>query len=230
MMNKANNLINLLIVDDEDDLREILLFNLESEGYSVDSAASGEEAIELLSKKPYSLVLLDVMMDGISGFKTAEIIKKELKLKVPIVFLTAKDSENDMLTGFSIGADDYISKPFSLKEVIARVRAILRRAGSVNKEEVIEVEGIVIDVDNKSVKIDGVDVQLTRKEFEILHLLMSKKGRTFPREEILNRVWGRDQVVIDRTVDVHITRLRKKLGSYGSYITNRSNYGYSFTV
>ncbi len=229
-MNRSNNSINLLIVDDEDDLREILLFNLESEGYNVDVAASGEEALELLSAKEYSLVLLDVMMDGISGFKTAELIKKNLKLSVPIIFLTAKDSENDMLTGFNIGADDYISKPFSLKEVIARVRAVLRRAEAAKPEDVIEVEGIVIDVDNKSVKVKGVDIQLTRKEFDILSLLMEKQGRTFSREDILNRVWGHDQIVMDRTVDVHITRLRKKLGDCGSYITNRSNYGYSFIV
>ncbi len=226
----VDKVTNILVVDDEEDLREILIFNLESEGYIVDDAASGEEALELLKKNKYSLILLDVMMEGISGFKTAELIKKDLKLSVPVIFLTAKDSENDMLTGFSIGADDYISKPFSIKEVVARVRAVLRRVDNVVKESFITIDGLTIDVDNKVVKVDGDDVQLTRKEFDILYLLVDKQGKTFPREDILSRVWGRDQIVMDRTVDVHITRLRKKLGSYGSCITNRSNYGYSFTV
>ncbi len=217
----------ILVVDDEADLREILQFNLESEGYIVDTAESAEQALRILTPE-HELILLDVMMDGMSGFKMAEKLRKDLHNETPIIFLTAKDTENDMLTGFNLGGDDYISKPFSIKEVAARVKAILKRAGNapVATPPVIQIGAINIELGTKSVTINGQSLPLTKKEFEILSLMAQNPGRIFSREDILNRVWQNDGYVLERTVDVHITRLRKKLGEYGKIIVNRSGYGY----
>lgn len=217
----------ILVVDDEADLREILQFNLESEGYIVDTAESAEQALRILTPE-HELILLDVMMDGMSGFKMAEKLRKDLHNETPIIFLTAKDTENDMLTGFNLGGDDYISKPFSIKEVAARVKAILKRAGNapVATPPVIQIGAINIELGTKSVTINGQSLPLTKKEFEILSLMAQNPGRIFSREDILNRVWQNDGYVLERTVDVHITRLRKKLGEYGRIIVNRSGYGY----
>ena len=217
----------ILVVDDEADLREILQFNLESEGYIVDTAESAEQALRILTPE-HELILLDVMMDGMSGFKMAEKLRKDLHNETPIIFLTAKDTENDMLTGFNLGGDDYISKPFSIKEVAARVKAILKRAGNapVATPPVIQIGAINIELGTKSVTINGQSLPLTKKEFEILSLMAQNPGRIFSREDILNRVWQNDGYLLERTVDVHITRLRKKLGEYGKIIVNRSGYGY----
>ena len=218
----------ILVVDDEEDLREILKFNLESEGYLVDTAPSAEEALKMLSET-YDLILLDVMMGGMSGFRMAEKLRKDLHNATPIIFLTAKDTENDMLTGFNIGGDDYISKPFSIKEVSARVKAVMKRAGSLdasNKKQTIDVGKMHIDLATKSVSIDEHIIPITKKEFEILNMLAQSPGKIFSREDILNKVWNDDSYVLERTVDVHITRLRKKLGDQGKHIINRSGYGY----
>lgn len=218
----------LLVVDDEEDLCEILQFNLESEGYAVDIAHSAEQGLKILSPE-HKLILLDVMMEGMSGFKMAEKIRKELHLHVPIIFLTAKDTENDMLTGFSIGGDDYISKPFSIKEVSARIKAVLKRGGSLIPQEekkTIEISGLIINLTNKNVTLNGHSILLTRKEFDILSMMAQSPHRIFSREDILRKVWQDDGYVLERTVDVHITRLRKKLGEFGKYIVNRSGYGY----
>ena len=223
----------ILIVDDEEDLCEILEFNLENEGYDIDTAYSGEEALKLIEKDPsYSLILLDVMMGGISGFKMASIARNELNINIPIIFLTAKDTENDMLTGFSIGADDYISKPYSIKELIARVKAALRRSkvnsviGNTLVVDNIIIDNLKINLEQKEVSLSNVVIQLTRKEFDILVLFAKNPGRIYSRQEILDKIWGQEQIVSDRTVDVHITRLRKKLENFGNNIVNRSNYGY----
>lgn len=227
----SNN--RLLIVDDEEDICEILQFNLRSEGYDVDVAGSAEEALEMILRYEYSLILLDVMMEGMSGFKMAEKLRNQLKLSIPIIFLTAKDTENDMLTGFSLGGDDYMSKPFSVKEVIARVKAILRRINTekvILNQNLIEIEDLIINIPDKVVSVAGNNIQLTKKEFDILSLLVSVPKRNFSREEILTKVWAGDTYVLDRTVDVHITRLRKKMENHGSRIVNRSNYGYSFNL
>lgn len=218
----------ILIVDDEKDLCEILQFNLESEGYVIEIAHSGEEAL----KKPleeFDLILLDVMMGGISGYKTANIIRKEKNLTVPVVFLTAKNEENDILTGFNVGADDYISKPFSIREVVARIKAILKR-GAVQKEEgrKLVFNDLWIDSRKKTVSIAGENINLTRKEFEILALLLKNQGHFISRDEILNRIWNDDVIVTERNVDVNIARLRKKIGEYGDYIKGKSGYGYCF--
>lgn len=222
----------ILVVDDEYDLCEILQFNLNNEGYVVDVAYSAEEALKMLPKGGYSLILLDVMMEGISGFKMAEKVRSQLKLTTPIIFLTARDSENDMLTGFSLGADDFISKPFSVKEVIARIRSVLRRVEPTitQEQKLISIENLTINISDKTVTLDGNQLQLTRKEFDILVILASAPNRTFTRDEILVKVWGTEVDVLERTVDVHITRLRKKIGDHGSRVVNRSNYGYSFNI
>lgn len=218
----------ILVVDDEEDLCEILKFNFENEGFAVDVANSAEDALKLRLAR-YDLLLLDIMMGKMSGFKLAELIKKERKLDVPIVFLTAKDTENDTLTGFSLGADDYIAKPFSVRQVIARVKAVIKRTQSVGREdENIQVLDLVIDVNSKTVNLHGNTLELTKKEFEILRLLIEHPERIFSREDIMERIWENDVIVDSRTVDVHITRLRKKLGAYNEAIVSRKGYGYSF--
>lgn len=214
----------ILVVDDEEDLREILKFNLESEGYLVDTAPSAEEALKMLTEE-YDLILLDVMMGGMSGFKMAEKLRKDFHNSTPIIFLTAKDTENDMLTGFNIGGDDYISKPFSIKEVTARVKAVLKRTGSLNaanKKQVIDIGEMHIDLSTKCVSIHDRLIPITKKEFEILNMLAQSPGKIFSREDILNKVWSDDSYVLERTVDVHITRLRKKTGRTGE--THRKSF------
>ena len=225
------NETRILVVDDEEDLCEILKFNLENEGYEVDTANSAEEALKM-DICSYQLILRDVMMGEISGFKMQNMLKKEKKTaKVPIIFITAKDTENDTVTGFNLGADDYISKPFSLREVIARVKAVLRRTAAAETERVPErltYQTLVIDITKKKVSIDEEEVPLTKKEFEILLLLVQNKGRVFSREDILARIWSDEVYVLDRTIDVNITRLRKKIGIYGKCIVTRLGYGYCF--
>lgn len=221
----------ILIVDDEEDLCEILQYNLSNEGYKTDIAHSAEEAL----KKPlddYDLLMLDVMMGQISGFKFADKIRKELGNNVPVIFLTAKDTENDILTGFSIGADDYITKPFSVNELTARVKAVLKRTNSVkSKSQPLTKFGeIELDTARKRLIIDDEKIELTKKEYEILKLLLENPVKVFSREDILKRVWGGDVIVTDRTVDVNITRLRTKLGKFGSNLKNKTGYGYFFEL
>lgn len=220
----------ILVVDDENDICEILKFNLENEGYEVDTANSAEEALEL-DLTQYDLLLLDVMMGEISGFRMANQLKKKKATEnIPIIFITAKDTEDDAMTGFNLGADDYISKPFSLREVQARVKAVLRRTviTSDGDDKKIIYNGLHVDLSRKSVTVDGKEVILTKKEFEILALLLQNKGRVFSREEILSRIWSDEVCVVDRTIDVNITRLRKKIGEYGKCIVTRLGYGYFF--
>lgn len=219
---------NILIVDDEKDLCEILQFNLESEGFGIDIAHSGEEAL----KKPlenFDLIILDVMMGGISGFKAANIIRKEKKLTVPIIFLTAKGEENDVLTGFNVGGDDYISKPFSIKEVIARIKAILKRGTKQeNDDDLIKFRELTVDMKKMEISVEGRIINFTRKEFEILVLLLRNMDNYLSRDEILSRIWDEDVIVTERNVDVNIARLRKKIGVYGQNIKGKSGYGYCF--
>lgn len=224
------NEFRILVVDDEEDLCEILKFNLEMEGYQVDTANSAEEALKLELTR-YDLLLLDVMMGEISGFKMARMMKQNKDTaNIPIIFITAKDTENDTITGFNLGADDYISKPFSLREVILRVKAVLRRTGNVqtDNEEKLTYRGLTIDIPKKKVTINDEEISLTKKEFEILLFLLQNQGRVFSREDILARVWHDEVYVLDRTIDVNITRLRKKIGEYGQRIVTRLGYGYCF--
>ena len=221
----------ILVVDDEQDLCEILLYNLKSAGYQAEAAYSGEMAME---KDPsqYNLLLLDVMMPGMSGFELAEKLKADEKTaRIPIIFLTAKDTEDDTLKGFGLGADDYVTKPFSVREVVARVKAVLARSKKTEaKENVITFEGLVLDSGKKTTTVDGESVSLTKTEFELLTLLMQHRGQVFSRQQIFDAVWPEDVVVSDRTVDVNITRMRKKIGRYGSYIVSRQGFGYVFEV
>ncbi len=222
---------NILVVDDETDLTEILKFNLETEGYNVTTAASAEEALTL-NIASYNLLLLDVMMGGMSGFALARKLKENPETAhVPIIFLTARDTENDTVTGFNLGADDYISKPFSIREVMVRVRAVLRRTttdSTAAEPHVLSYQGIELNLDKKTVNIDGEDVPFTKTEFELLHLLIGERGRVFSRQELIDRVWPRDVMVLDRTVDVNITRLRKKIGRFSKCIVTRLGFGYYF--
>jgi len=225
--------IRILVVDDEEDLCEILKFNLETEGFEVDTANSAEEALKE-DLTVYQLLLLDVMMGEISGFKMASILRKNEKTAtIPIIFLTAKDTENDLLTGFNLGADDYISKPFSIRQVIARVKAVLRR--TIEKEDEDENELLIYEtltLDPKRVKatVDNEELSLTKKEFQILQLLLENIGHVFSREDILLRIWKDEVYVLDRTIDVNITRLRKKIGIYGKNIVTRLGFGYCFEI
>lgn len=228
--------MKILVVDDEQDICEILQYNLENEGYEVDVANSAEEALQLLLAD-YALILLDVMMGEMSGFQMARWLKDVPDTAaIPIIFITALDDEDNMVKGLNIGGDDYIAKPLSMKEVKARVKAVLRRSASTNKPnesskeqaDTILYEGITLCLDSKTATLDGNDLPLTRLEFELLSLLLQNPNRVFPREELLKRCWPQDAYVLDRTVDVNITRLRKKLGSYGNQIKTRIGYGYIF--
>ena len=221
----------ILVVDDEQDLLEILKFNLETEGYEVMTATSAEDAL-LLDIASFDLLLLDVMMGGMSGFAMARQLKDNpATALVPIIFLTARDTENDTVTGFNLGADDYISKPFSLREVMVRVRAVLRRTARESGEEeakTLSYQGIVMNLDRKTVSVDGEDIPFTKTEFELLHLLLDERGRVFSRQELIERIWPKDVLVLDRTVDVNITRLRKKIGRFAKCIVTRLGFGYYF--
>lgn len=226
------NPIRILVVDDEEDLCEILQFNLEIEGFRVDVSYSAEDALTK-DLSVYKLLLLDVMMGELSGFKMARLVKDNfLTEHIPIIFLTAKDTENDRLTGFNIGADDYISKPFSIREVIARVKAVIRRSESSNTDDnvvsKVSFEALEMDLVNKKVLLKGAEIPFTKKEFEILRLLLENKNKVFSRDEILSKVWSDEVIVLDRTIDVNITRLRKKIGVYGKNIVTRLGYGYCF--
>jgi len=229
------NKYKILVVDDEEDICEILKFNLQDENTKVTTLHSGEDVLKE-DIEQYDLLLLDVMMGGISGFQLADKLRQERHIETPIIFITAKDSENDMLTGFNLGGDDYISKPFSIKEVSARVKAVLKRqVKKVNQEQEEEnkpivVEDLEINTVKKIVKIAGETIKLTKKEYDILYLLISKENKLLTRDDILNSVWSDDTYVSARTIDVHITRLRKKIDKYGNYIRNRSGFGYCFSV
>ena len=224
----------ILVVDDEVDICEILKFNLENNGYEVDTANSGTEALGM-PLGSYDLFLLDVMLDDVSGFVLAANVRKHTEaIHTPIIFITAKTTENDILTGFNIGADDYICKPFRLSELLARVKAVLKRscaAQSVTpREGPVAFEKLELNLETKRACIAGADISLTKKEFEVLLLLMSKPGRVYSREDILARVWPNDVNVLERSIDVNMARLRKKLGIYANNIVSRSGYGYCFVT
>jgi DNA-binding response OmpR family regulator len=218
----------ILIVDDEPVICEILKFNLVNENFDVTCVHSAEEALKKLTSD-YSLILLDVMMGGMSGYKLTEKLRKK-KNQVPVIFLTAKDTENDMLTGFSVGGDDYISKPFSIKEVVARVKAVLKRYDLLNDKPngKIVFDDIVVDLELKELIIGAEKILLTKTEFELILLLSGNPEKIFSREEIIDSVWKDTPYITERTVDVHITRLRKKLGEHASLISNRAGFGYRF--
>ena len=256
-MEDTKHKARILVIDDEEDICEILQYNLERAGYQVKSVLSVEEALSEISAQKYDLLLLDIMLGGISGLKLAQLLREDYRNNVPIIFVTALDTEDDILKGFSSGGDDYISKPFSVNEVVARVGAVLARSGrrpvaessdvspswkrveaggvsagmQSSAEEDLQTDfdfGILkVDASENHVFVNGEEVFLTRKEMEILLLLSRSAGKIFSRDDILKRIWKNDGFVLQRTVDVHIARLRKKLGKAGELIQNRSGYGYS---
>lgn len=223
----------ILVVDDEETLCDALAFNLETEGYEVATAYSAEDALTH-NLSDYDLILLDIMMGEISGTQLARIMKANpATASVPIIFCTAKDTEEDMIQGLDLGADDYIMKPYSLKAVLARIRTVLRRTSAyaavtpaVNDE--VAYKGLVLSKRNRTCHVDGSEVKLPKKEFEILLRLVSNIGQVFSRAELLKEIWTDEVVVLDRVVDVNITRIRQKIGQYGKNIVTRSGYGYGF--
>lgn len=237
----------ILVVDDEPDLCEGLKLNLEIEGYEADTAYSAEEALEM-DLTVYDLLLLDVMMGKMSGFEMARVLKRNPKTsKIPIIFCTAKNADDDMIAGLNLGADDYVTKPYNIRNILARIKSVLRRAdrgqaqaasdqsasareAAKPQRRVIREEGLVVDLDQIVCSIDDVPVRMPRKEFELLSLFMANPGKIFSREEILQKVWSDEVVVVNRVVDVNVTRLRSKIGKYGKLIVTRSGYGYGFKV
>ena len=225
----------ILIVDDEETLCEVLKLNLENEGYDVDIAFSAEQALTL-DLRNYSLILLDIMMGEISGIKMAKMLKSDvMTADIPIIFCTARDTEDDMILGLNLGADDYIMKPYTVRNVIARVKSVLRRTAKQKasitvseKTNMLQVEGLKLDLEFKRCTVDDKEVKLAKKEFELLAYLISHRGKILSREQILSKVWSDEVIVLDRTIDVNITRLRQKIGEYGKYIITRSGYGYGF--
>lgn len=229
-MKEDNKTYKILVVDDEQNLCEILAYNLRNDGYEVTEANSAEEVLEL-PLAAFDLMLLDVMMGGMSGFDLARRLKTEEKTAhIPIIFLTAKDTEQDMLHGFGLGADDYIAKPFRIMEVLARVKAVLNRSTHSTQvsPETLRYDHLVLNLNTKTVSVDGEEVAFTKTEFELLRLLLEHKGRVFSRQELIDHVWPSDVMVLDRTVDVNITRMRKKIGRYAPCISTRLGYGYYF--
>lgn len=220
----------IIVVDDEPDICDILRFNLNAEGYETDVVYSAEEAQKCELGK-YDLVLLDIMMPGASGYDFADMLRKsEDTAGVPVIFISAKDAEEDLLKGFEAGADDYVTKPFSVREVLARVKAVLGRTGSGAKKNnpLVGYKGLVIDTLKKHVVVDGMPVGMTKTEYELLRLLLENQGHVFSRQDVLEKVWPKNVIVTDRTVDVNITRIRKKIGRYSSNIISKQGYGYLF--
>lgn len=230
----------ILVIDDEEALCEILKFNLEKEGYEVDTAYSAEEALDM-DLKSYSLFIVDIMMEHLSGFDFAKRVRNVTDTEnTPILFCSAMTDEDCVVMGLNIGGDDYVTKPFVIGEVLARVRALLRRAAKQQAAAVVEADvqenleadvvykGLRIDRNDKTVRLDGREIQLTRKEYDLLLYFLTHRNRIYSRAEIIEKVWGGDVVVSDRTIDTNITRLRKKLGEYGNYIVTRQGFGYGF--
>ena len=221
----------ILVVDDEETLCEVLRLNLENEGYDVDIALSAEDALKL-DIRQYSLILLDIMMGEISGIRFAKMLKSDVGTAgIPIIFCTARDSEDDMVKGLNLGADDYITKPYTIRNVIARVKSVLRRTSGhkiADSRNMLAVDGLILDLDLKTCIVDGNEVNLTKKEFELLAFLISNKGKICSRDQILSNVWSDEVIVLDRTIDVNITRIRQKIGEYGACIITRAGFGYGF--
>lgn len=218
----------ILVVDDEQSICELMKINLEIAGYDVDIAYSAEDALRL-NLEEYALMVFDIMMGNISGLQLVSMVRQMPKIaNVPIIVCTALSEERPLVEGFSRGADDYIKKPFSMKEFVLRVRSLLRRTSKTINDSNVSYKSLTLDNSSKLCYIDGKEVALTKKEFDILYLLISNPGKVFSREEILQTIWEKNVYVVDRTIDVNINRLRKKLGEYESNIVTRQGYGYGF--
>lgn len=218
----------ILVVDDEHSICELMKINLEIAGYDVDIAYSAEDALRL-NLEEYALMVFDIMMGNISGLQLVSMVRQMPKIaNVPIIVCTALSEERPLVEGFSRGADDYIKKPFSMKEFVLRVKSLLRRTSKTINNSNVSYKSLTLDNSSKLCYIDGKEVALTKKEFDILYLLISNPGKVFSREEILQTIWEKNVYVVDRTIDVNINRLRKKLGEYESNIVTRQGYGYGF--
>lgn len=223
----------ILLVDDEEALCEALAYNLEAEGYEVETAFSAEDALSL-DLSGFNLMILDIMMGDISGLSLASILKKNPATRyIPIIFCSAKDAEDDIVEGLDLGADDYITKPYSIRTVLARIRSVLRRSSDTHEAEmpddsVATYKGLALSDADKRCMVDGTEVKMPRKEFEILFKLLSNPGKVFSREQLLKEIWPEEVVVLDRVVDVNITRIRQKIGEYGKNIVTKPGYGYMF--
>lgn len=227
--------IKVLVVDDEKDIVDLLKYNLEKENeFEVITAYNGKEALDILQSEKPALILLDIMMPELNGFEVCKRLKTEpATMKIPVIFLTAKENEIDEIVGLELGADDYIQKPISPRKVMARIKSVLRRS-NIDAENMQQIEEIVrfrnleVDSVSHSVKINKKEVFFPKKEFQLLHFLLSNKGRVFSREILLNQIWGENIYVIDRTIDVHIAKVREKLGEYADYIETIKGLGYRF--
>lgn len=227
----------ILVVDDEETLCDVMAFNLEAEGYAVEKAYSAEEALAY-DLSEFDLILLDIMMGDISGLQLVRIMRSNpATASVPVIFCTAKDAEDDMIRGLDTGADDYITKPYSLQTVLARIRTVLRRASSSSRDNTsssstpmltVQFMGLQLSRRTHVCMVDGEAVRMPRKEFEILFRMLSDRNRVFSRAELLSEVWPGEALVADRAVDVNVTRIRQKIGRYGRHIITRSGYGYGF--
>lgn len=223
---------SIFVIDDEKDIREILKINLVSEGYSVTTFSSADEAKKGFASEKPDLILLDIMMEGKDGFEFCREIRSNEKFKsIPVIFLSAKSEEFDKVLGLELGGDDYLTKPFSIKELRSRIKAVLRRSGTVSeaaKSAILKYKGVELNLDQYSLKVDNEEIKLTKTELNILSLFMENPGKIFSRDNIINSVRGHDVFVVDRTIDVHIMNLRKKLGDYKNIITTFSGIGYGF--
>jgi len=220
----------IAILDDEPDILELLSYNLKKENFEVEEFSNSLKFLDWIKKNKPNLIILDLMIPDVDGIEICKILKKdERTAKIPIIMLTAKGSETDKVLGLELGADDYIVKPFSIKELIARVKAVLRRINTDSqKESIKKIDELLIDSNKFEVKIGEKKIDLTTTEFKILSILLERPGWVFSREQLLDRLWEGDKIVIDRTIDVHITQLRKKLGKYGQFIKSIRGVGYKF--
>jgi DNA-binding response OmpR family regulator len=222
---------SIFVIDDEKDIQEILKVNLEKEGYKIYTYSSAEEALRGLEKKAPDLIILDIMMKGMDGYDFCKHVRSTREYKtIPIIFLSARSEEFDKVLGLELGGDDYITKPFSIKEILARIKAVFRRLDTVSldikNQDMIRYKGIEIYPNRYTLKVDGNDVQVTKTEFEILNLFLRYPGKIFTRDNIIDSIHGEDVYVIDRTIDVHIMNIRKKLGKYKNIISTFSGVGY----
>lgn len=213
----------ILIIEDDGDIRDIVSFNLEHEGYVVDSAGSAEEGLQKISRDT-SLIILDVMLPGMSGFDLARTLRDRMD-NTPIIFLTARTDQDDLLNGFRSGGDDYICKPFSKAELIARIKAVLRRSAQ-DSVQTLKCGPLEMDIEAGTATLDGREIVFSRKEFDILALLIRNQGCYFSRSELIRKLWVDAPYVVDRTVDVHITHIRNKLGDYKDILASRTGFGY----
>jgi len=224
--------MKIFIVEDEEDIATLIKHNLQKEGFEVEFFLNPEDFIENYKKENFDLLILDLMLPGMNGLEILRLIKNTSeKTHIPVIILTARDMEGDKVLGLELGADDYITKPFGIRELIARIKAVLRRSKNLYKSsKYLNFNGINLDLESFSLFIDNKKVEVTKTEFYILKTLIENKGKVFTREELLDKLWGNEKFVVDRTIDVHIKKLRDKLGPYSKYLKTARGIGYTFDI